>query len=57
VLKNISIGMGFQELNISLGQVKVDEVKLMEFILAMAKADKPIREEIIKTLPNRNPSV
>ncbi len=49
--------MGFQELNISLGQVKVDEVKLMEFILAMAKADKPIREEIIKTLPNRNPSV
>ncbi len=51
-LKNMSKGMGFQELNISLGQVKLDEVKLLEFILAMAKAEKPSREELLKTLPD-----
>ena len=54
-LKNISKGMGFQELNISLGQVKIDEEKLMEFILAMAQADKSKKEELLKTMPNTGP--
>jgi hypothetical protein len=43
--------LGFQELNISLGQLKIDEQKLGQFIMAMARADKPKREEIIKALP------
>jgi hypothetical protein len=45
--------LGFQELNISLGQLKIDEQKLGQFIMAMSRADKPAREEIIKALPER----
>ena len=45
--------IGAQELNIHLGQIKkIDEIKLTEFILAMSKADKTTKAELIKTLPN-----
>ncbi|MEH0154697.1 STM3941 family protein [Limibacter armeniacum] len=37
-MAHFSKGLGFQELNISLGQVKVDEKRLTDFISAMAKA-------------------
>ncbi len=42
--------LGFQELNISLGQIKIDEVKFIEFIKKMCMAEKSQRNEIIKTL-------
>nr|WKN35230.1 hypothetical protein K4G66_22895 [Tunicatimonas sp. TK19036] len=45
--------LGFQELNISLGQLKIDEEKLTEFIIAMSRADSAKRKEIIKTVPNK----
>ncbi len=41
---------GFQEVNISLGQIKIDEMKLMEFIMAMSGADNTQRKGLIKTL-------
>ena len=41
----LSKSLGFQELNISLGQVKVDETKLAAFILAMAEANKAHRSQ------------
>ena len=40
--------LGFQELNISLGQIKIDEAKLRDFILKMSQADHPQRKEILK---------
>jgi hypothetical protein len=43
--------LGFQELNIPLGQIKIDEEKLMQFILAMSKANPMEKAEIIKMLP------
>lgn len=45
--------LGFQELNISLGQLKIDEQRLGQFILAMSKADKSQREEMVRALPHR----
>ncbi|GAB3822932.1 STM3941 family protein [Pontibacter rugosus] len=47
-----SEAFGAQELNISLGQVRIDVTKLTEFINAMSKADKNAKRELIKTLPN-----
>ena len=44
--------LGFQELNIMLGQIKIDKVKFTAFILAMSKADKPNREDLMKALPD-----
>jgi hypothetical protein len=35
----LSKQMGFQEINLSLGQIKINEMKFMHFILAMAKAN------------------
>lgn len=52
-LAGFSKALGFQELNISLGNVKVNAERLTEFILAMRTADKPNRETIInEALPN-----
>ena len=49
----LSKALGFQELNISLGNVKVNAESLTEFVLAMRTADRPNRETIIKrALPN-----
>lgn len=39
---------GFQELNIPLGQIKVDEIKLTEFICTMLKTDTKDRVHKIK---------
>ncbi len=45
--------LGFQELNLSLGQIKIDEVRLTEFIIAMSKADIEERNTRIKTIAQR----
>lgn len=46
-----SEAIGAQELNISLGQIKIDPLKLTEFIVCMAQAQKPDRDTmLIKTL-------
>ncbi|UKM66170.1 hypothetical protein GSB9_02749 [Flavobacteriaceae bacterium GSB9] len=44
--------LGFQELNIQLGQLDIDTLKLTEFIIAMTHAEKSQKAELIKTLPN-----
>jgi hypothetical protein len=44
----LSKALGFQALNISLGQINVDEAKLMEFIIAMSRAEHSGRENIIQ---------
>jgi hypothetical protein len=44
--------LGFQELNISLGQIKINEIKLTEFIIEMSKADTTKKAELIKILPH-----
>ena len=44
----LSKAFGFQALNISLGQIQIDENKLMEFIIAMSKADLIEREGLLK---------
>jgi hypothetical protein len=50
VLRSISnlVDFGPQQLNISLGQVAIDEVKLAEFILAMTKLRPEERKEKLK---------
>ena len=47
-LADFSRGIGAQELNISLGQVKVDEKKLNQFILEMIKLSPDIRKQKIQ---------
>ena len=42
--------IGVQELNIQLGQLEIDTIKLTEFIIAMTHADKSKKVELIKTL-------
>jgi len=42
-----SEAIGAQELNISLGQIKIDPEKLTEFILLMRNATKPNKTELI----------
>jgi len=44
--------LGAQELNIQLGQLEVDTIKLTEFIVAMTQAEKSKKSELIKTLSN-----
>lgn len=49
----LSKQMGFQELNINVANIEVDEEKLIEFILTMRSADIPYRETLItKRLSN-----
>ncbi|GGG58187.1 hypothetical protein GCM10011378_37890 [Hymenobacter glacieicola] len=40
--------LGFQELNISLCQINVDEVRLLEFILLMSKANPKVRVPLLE---------
>ncbi len=47
-LSRLSKGIGAQELNISLGQVSIDNKKLVEFILAMIDAKPEQRSEKLK---------
>ena len=44
--------LGAQELNIQLGQLEMDTIKLTELIIAMTHAEKSKKAELIKTLPN-----
>jgi hypothetical protein len=44
----LSKSLGFQALNISLGQIRVNEAKLLEFIVAMSGAEDSGRENIIQ---------
>jgi len=44
--------IGGQELSIQLGQIKMNPLKLTDFIIAMAHAEKNKKAELIKTLPN-----
>jgi len=48
---DLNHAIGAQELNINLGQVKVDEIKLTEFILRMIVADRSTKSDLIKQLP------
>jgi hypothetical protein len=47
-VSNLSKEIGAQELNISLGQITVDEVKLTEFILTMINVTPENRQEKLK---------
>lgn len=47
-MASLSKAMGFQELNINVGNVQVDAERLLEFILAMRAADKPNRETLVR---------
>ncbi len=47
-VSNLSKKIGAQELNISLGQIAVDEVKMTEFIVAMINARPENRKEKLK---------
>jgi hypothetical protein len=50
-ISDFNRGLGFQELNIPLGQIKIDENKLMQFMLAMSKASPIEKVKIINMLP------
>ncbi|UPL49585.1 STM3941 family protein [Hymenobacter sublimis] len=52
-LAPISKHLGFQELNISLGQINVDEVRLLEFILLMSKASADVRVPLLEDFYKR----
>lgn len=45
-VSRLNEAFGAQELNISLGQIKIDEIKLTEFVMAMTKADKNAKEKL-----------
>lgn len=47
-IANLSKAIGFQELNISLGNVNVDAERMTEFILAMRSAEKESRQSLIR---------
>jgi len=47
-LAGISKSLGFQELNMSLGNVNINAERLTDFILAMRKTERPSREKLIK---------
>lgn len=46
-MASLSKAIGFQELNINVGNVQVDAERLMELILSMRAAEKPDRETLI----------
>lgn len=46
----VSKSMGFQELNISLGQIRINEKRFGEFIVSMTRANKMDRNEIIQKM-------
>jgi len=43
----LSKQMGFQEINLSLGQIKIDEMKFMSFILSMSNASSTEKQLLI----------
>ena len=45
--------LGAQELNIQLGQLDMDTIKLTEFIIAMTQAEQSTKAELIKMLPGK----
>jgi len=47
-LASLSKAIGFQELNINVGNIDVDAKRLMAFILAMRTADQPNRATLIQ---------
>ena len=47
-MASLSKVIGFQELNISLGNVNVDSERMAEFILAMRSAEKGSRQSLIR---------
>ncbi|UOQ99323.1 hypothetical protein MUN81_07440 [Hymenobacter sp. 5317J-9] len=47
-MASLNKGMGFQELNISLGFVSIDAFRFAEFILAMRSAEAPQREALVR---------
>ena len=47
-MAGLSKAIGFQELNISLGNVNVDAERMAEFILAMRSAEKGSRQSLIR---------
>jgi len=47
-MARLSKAIGFQELNINVGNVDVDAERLLAFILAMRTADQPNRETLIR---------
>ncbi len=47
-LAELSKSLGFQELNIPLGMISINELRLIEFILAMAKAEHPSRATLLQ---------
>lgn len=47
-MASLSKAIGFQELNINVGNVRVNPERLREFILTMRTADKPRRETMLK---------
>ncbi|MDO7847144.1 STM3941 family protein [Hymenobacter sp. M29] len=47
-MASLNKGMGFQELNISLGFVSIDAFRFAEFILAMCGAAPPERDELVR---------
>jgi hypothetical protein len=49
-LAEFSKALGFQELNISLGNVKVNAGRLKDFILAMRMAERPNREALVREI-------
>jgi len=51
-MSKLNEALDFQELNIQLGQLEMDTLKLTEFIIAMTHAEKSNKAELIKTLPN-----
>lgn len=47
-MAGLSKAMGFQELNINVGNVNVKADKLLEFILAVRTAERPKREAVLR---------
>ncbi len=48
-MEALNEAIGMQELNLSLGQIKIDAEKLTKFIVRMSASDKPNKEELLKT--------
>jgi hypothetical protein len=49
-MAGLSRSLGFQELNISLGNVRINEERLMAFILAMRSAERVNRDHLISKM-------
>lgn len=45
----LSKQLGFQEINLSLGQIKINEMKFVNFILSMSNASSPEKQFLINS--------